>query len=73
VLGAIFPLTVRLDRQDVELDMRRRVLYLAARLANPTQVAGLQAGDILRLVPGSTDRAIITAVSADDALSGPQI
>jgi hypothetical protein len=54
--------------------MRRRVLYLAARPANPIQIAAAQTGDILHLIPGSTDRAIITAVPANsDATSSPPI
>jgi hypothetical protein len=72
-LHAILPLTVRLDGQDIELDMHCQMLYLAARPANPADIATPKAGEILHLVPGSTDRAIIAAVPANDALAGPPI
>jgi len=68
ILAGIFPMTVRLNGSEVTLDMRRRVLYCSARLADPIQLSSVQAGDTLRLVPGSTDRAIIAAVSVDDSV-----
>jgi len=72
VLAGIFPMTLRLNGGDVTLNMRRRVLYCSARLAEPTEPSSVLAGDTLRLVPGSTARAIIAAVPADEPFQPPQ-
>ncbi|GGK76708.1 hypothetical protein Ppa06_38970 [Planomonospora parontospora subsp. parontospora] len=43
--------------------------YLAARIADPAEAAADQQGDSIRLLPGSTNRAIITALPAAEALA----
>ncbi|MFI7210927.1 hypothetical protein ACIBP4_04505 [Micromonospora maritima] len=60
--AGLFPMTVRINGHDIALNMRRQIVYCAARLVEPAPAETDQAGGPLRLVPGSTDRAIITAV-----------
>ncbi|MFI5496808.1 hypothetical protein [Actinoplanes sp. NPDC051859] len=56
------PLTVALSGERIELDLDRRVLYRAARLAESTDLDGVEAGHAIRLLPGSDPAAIIAAV-----------
>jgi hypothetical protein len=55
MLMAVHPLTINLD-------MERRVYYRSARLAKPSLAKAAQAGDQVRLVPGSSNTAIVVAV-----------
>lgn len=61
-LAAVFPMTVRLNGHELTLNMHRRVLYRSARVAEPALLPSVQAGQTLRLVPGSTDQAIMAAI-----------
>lgn len=60
-----WPLTVRLGDQEVTIAAKRRVLYQAARVADPAEIASAEPGATLRLLPGSTDQAVIVAVPVD--------
>ncbi|MFF4985686.1 hypothetical protein ACFY19_00780 [Streptosporangium saharense] len=55
--------------RQIPLDMYRCVTYLAARIADPAEAAASQGGDSIRLLPGSNNKAIITAVSAAEAIA----
>ncbi|MFG1752164.1 hypothetical protein [Streptosporangium sandarakinum] len=62
-------LNAQVGGRQIPLGMYQCVTYLAARIADPAEVAAAQAGDSIRLLPGSTDRALITAVSAAEAIA----
>lgn len=62
------PLTVMLGDRLIETDSLRRVLYSTVRVAGAENLSILQAGDPLRLVPGSNREATQAAVPADAAL-----
>lgn len=66
-VGVMRELILELGSCQISLDMYRRVLYCTARIADPAEAAAAQAGDTIRLVPGSTNRAIITAIPAEEA------
>ncbi|MEQ4720204.1 hypothetical protein [Nonomuraea sp. B19D2] len=66
-VAVLHELHARLGGRQIPLGMYRCVTYPAARIANPGEAAAAQAGDSIRLLPGSSDRAIITAVSASEA------
>ncbi|MBF9127986.1 hypothetical protein I0C86_03085 [Plantactinospora sp. S1510] len=60
-----WPLTVRLGDREITVTAKRRVLYQAARVADPAESASAEPGATLRLLPGSTDQAVIVAVPVD--------
>ncbi len=53
-------------RQIILDDVQRRVLYHSARPADPHQLTSARSGDAIRMVPGSTAKATIAVVPADD-------
>jgi hypothetical protein len=62
VLMHTHPLTVTIAGQPIELDRHRRVFYRSAKLADPANAHTAQPGDQIRLVPASTDSAVLVAV-----------
>jgi hypothetical protein len=62
-------LHAQLGGRQIPLGMYRCVTYLAARIADPAEAAAAQAGDSIRLLPGSTNGAVITAISAAEAIA----
>ncbi|MEU7990584.1 hypothetical protein AB0B56_37560 [Streptosporangium canum] len=68
-VAVMHELHVQLGGRQIPVGMYRCVTYLAARIADPAEVAAAQVGDSIRLLPGSTNRAIITAVSAAEAIA----
>uniref|UniRef100_UPI003F495464 hypothetical protein n=1 Tax=Streptosporangium sp. CA-256172 TaxID=3240076 RepID=UPI003F495464 len=73
--GDEFPVAVmnelhaRVGGRAIPLGMYRCVTYLAARIADPAEAVAAHAGGTIRLLPGSSDKAVITAVSAAEALA----
>ncbi|GAA1761836.1 hypothetical protein GCM10009734_82580 [Nonomuraea bangladeshensis] len=68
-VAILHELNAQVGGRQIPLGMYQCVTYLAARIADPAEAAAAQAGDSIRLLPGSTDRALITAVSAAEALA----
>ena len=62
-------LHAQLGGRRIPLGMYRCIIYLAARIADPAEAAAAQAGDSIRLLPGSADRAIITAIPPEQAIA----
>ncbi|MEV0195307.1 hypothetical protein [Nonomuraea sp. NPDC050691] len=58
-----------LGGRQIPLGMYRCVTYLAARIADSADAAAAQENGSIRLLPGSTDRAVITAVAAEEAIA----
>ncbi|WP_285783111.1 hypothetical protein [Microbispora sp. NBRC 16548] len=57
-------LQARLGDRVIDLGMKRQVFYRAARVADPAEAASAQVGDTVRLIPGTSNQAFITAISA---------
>ncbi|MBB2749275.1 UNVERIFIED_ORG: hypothetical protein FHR35_009188, partial [Microbispora rosea subsp. rosea] len=57
-------LQARLGDRVIDLGMKRQVFYRAARVADPAEAASAQVGDTVRLIPGTSNQAFITALSA---------
>ncbi|GGP14442.1 hypothetical protein GCM10012278_70260 [Nonomuraea glycinis] len=68
-VAILHELNAQVGGRHIPLGMYQCVTYLAARIADPAEAAAAQAGDSIRLLPGSIDRALITAVSAAEALA----
>ncbi|RFS44406.1 hypothetical protein D0Q02_22205 [Micromonospora craniellae] len=59
------PIIARVGDREIPLDAKRRVIYRTARIADPAEVTSAQAGDTIRLLPGSTDHALILAIPTE--------
>jgi hypothetical protein len=60
------PLKVELDGRNLTLEMNRRVLYHAVRVADPAEITSVQSGDTIRLRPGSNSQARIATVPVNE-------
>ncbi|TQS45096.1 restriction endonuclease [Cryptosporangium phraense] len=65
--GGTAPLTVELDGQEIHLNMARQTHYESARIRT-----GQPDSDVIHLVPGSSTKAVSTAVPLDQAAPAPQ-
>ncbi|WP_346533849.1 hypothetical protein [Micromonospora sp. DPT] len=60
-----WPIAVQLGDREITITAKRRVLYQAVRVVDPTMVDCAGPGDTIRLLPGSTDQAVIVAVPVE--------
>ncbi|MFI7640505.1 hypothetical protein [Nonomuraea sp. NPDC049400] len=68
-VAVMHELHAQLGGRQIPLGMYRCVTYLAARVADPDEAAAPQADGTIRLLPGSHNRAVITAIPAEEAIA----
>ncbi|MFI6742740.1 hypothetical protein ACIBI9_58445 [Nonomuraea sp. NPDC050451] len=68
-VAVMHELHAQLGGRQIPLGMYRCVSYLAARIADPAEAAAPQPGGTIRLLPGSNNRAVITAIPAEEAIA----